>query len=496
MTDEKENKELQPVEENAEKPSSQQSEGIRPERPQVEYSSSDNEQKHYEYDQEAEQPAENFSSVAASPASKKFMYGGLGVVGVVMGYYLIQNFGSDPNVQQTPKPQDIELQKKKDDLLKDAKPAPVIQQDAGTEAKQVVKVPEPSPVQIPETPEPPAPPVPTAPQAPLFPQNNNPGVPGAPQLTPPAISSSPSFALNANNEEEQKKLDARRKAGIMVLGGGAEQSQSGDASKAGGAGEKKSSEKKERPNSSFLGFGEGAFSSVNLAKTAAPQVSATYVGGKLDTMVLQGKIINAVLETAINTDLPGTLRAVISRDVYGESGKTVLIPKGSRVVGTYDNSVKGGQTRVGIVWDRVIRPDGIDIAINSQGVDSLGRTGTTGLVDDKVLMRLSTAFLISYIVPIYANKLSKVNNNEQVQTTTTTNATTNTSSTTSSSSVKTQQMKEASDKFKDIATKVIEESFNTNPTIYVDQGTEINIFVNRDLIFPPEVAITNMKVMK
>ena len=79
----------------------------------------------------------------------------------------------------------------------------------------------------------------------------------------------------------------------------------------------KSSEKKPKDNSSFLGFGEGAFSGVTMSKSSAAQVSATYVGARLDTMILQGKIIYAVLETAINTDLPGILRAVISRDVYG-----------------------------------------------------------------------------------------------------------------------------------------------------------------------------------
>lgn len=497
MVDDKENKELSSNQESAENSDSESPQGIRPEKPYVEYATDTEQPKNYEYDEVAEQSSDTFSSVTESPASKKIMYVGLGIVGLIMGYYLVQNFGTDPNAQKAEKPQDAELQQKKDDILRDAKPVPVIQQDNSAQINQVVKVPEPAPVQIPETPEPPAPPVPLAPQVPLFPQGSQ-GNPNAPQLNAPALTpSNQSFAFSANNEEEAKKLADRRKAGIMVVGGDSKDDKSSQGNQgASGGSQASDSQKKPKDNSSFLGFGEGAFSGVSMSKTSATQVSATYVGGKLDTMVLQGKIINAVLETAINTDLPGTLRAVISRDVYGESGKTVLIPKGSRVVGTYDSSVKGGQTRVGIVWNRVIRPDGIDIAINSQGVDALGRTGTAGLVDDKVFTRLSNAFLISYLVPIYANKLSNVNQNEQVQSTTTTDATTNTSTTTNSSSVKTQQLKEASDKFREIATKVIEESFNSKPTIYVDQGTEVNIFVNRDLVFPPEVAVNNMKVMK
>ena len=502
MVDEKDNKDLSVTESNGNEISSQaeskpeESQGIRTEKPFVEYSTETESAKKYEYDEVAEQSSESFSSVTSTPASKKLMFGGIGIVGLFMVYYLIQNFGGDPNAPKLAKPQDSELQQKKEEILKNAKPVTVIQQDESLEAKQIVKVPEPAPVQIPDTPEPPAPPVPLAPQAPLFPQNSQAPNLQQPQLSAPTLGSNSSFAISSNNAEEAKKLADRRKAGIIVKGGdAAADDKSAQGNQAGGA-STKSSEKKPKDNSSFLGFGEGAFSGVTMSKSSAAQVSATYVGARLDTMILQGKIIYAVLETAINTDLPGTLRAVISRDVYGESGKTVLIPKGSRVVGTYDSAVKGGQTRVGIVWDRVIRPDGIDIAINSQAVDALGRTGTSGLVDDKVIARLSTAFLISYLIPIYANKLSKVDQNEQVQSTTTNNATTNTSTTTGSSSVKTQQLKESSDKFKEIATKVIEESFSTKPTIYVDQGTEINIFVNRDVSFPPEVALNNMKVMK
>ncbi|MDX5495271.1 MAG: TrbI/VirB10 family protein, partial [Wolbachia endosymbiont of Nomada marshamella] len=80
--------------------------------------------------------------------------------------------------------------------------------------------------------------------------------------------------------------------------------------------------------------GENKAADAILSDTSAQSSKATRVG-KLGLMVTQGKIIDAVLETAINSDLQGMLRAMVSRDVYAETGDTVLIPKGSRLIGSY-----------------------------------------------------------------------------------------------------------------------------------------------------------------
>jgi len=126
----------------------------------------------------------------------------------------------------------------------------------------------------------------------------------------------------------------------------------------------------------------------------------------------------------------------------------------------------------------------------------LGRSGLSGFLDDKFLLQLTNAFLVSYIIPLTANKLVRAKNNTPVQQTTTNNSTTNTSSTTTSSDFKTQQLQQSSQQFQDIATKAAQNAINTKPTIYIDQGYEFNIFVNKDLVFPPEVALNNMKVVK
>jgi type IV secretion system protein VirB10 len=113
------------------------------------------------------------------------------------------------------------------------------------------------------------------------------------------------------------------------------------------------------------------------------------------TLIPQGTTIPAVLETALNSDLPGFARAVVSRDVRGFDASMVLVPRGSRVIGEYRSAVSQGQRRAFVIWTRVIRPDGVSIMIGSGGGDTLGRAGLAGQVDTHFLERFSGAVLLT-----------------------------------------------------------------------------------------------------
>ncbi|WP_374698414.1 TrbI/VirB10 family protein [Wolbachia endosymbiont (group B) of Limnophora tigrina] len=140
--------------------------------------------------------------------------------------------------------------------------------------------------------------------------------------------------------------------------------------------------------------GENKAADAILSDTSAQSSKATRVG-KLGLMVTQGKIIDAVLETAINSDLQGMLRAMVSRDVYAETGDTVLIPKGSRLIGSYSFDSNVARARVNINWSRVILPHGIDIAISSLSTDELGRAGIAGIVDNKIVSALFSSVTLA-----------------------------------------------------------------------------------------------------
>lgn len=119
--------------------------------------------------------------------------------------------------------------------------------------------------------------------------------------------------------------------------------------------------------------------------------------GNLDRVIPQGAIIGAVMETALNSDQPGFARALTQRDVYSFDGSTILIPRGSRVIGQYKSGVAQGASRLFVMWTRLIRPDGVSINLASPAVDELGRGGLGGKVNRHYLQRYGGAILTSVL---------------------------------------------------------------------------------------------------
>jgi type IV secretion system protein VirB10 len=95
--------------------------------------------------------------------------------------------------------------------------------------------------------------------------------------------------------------------------------------------------------------------------------------------VLQGSVVPAVIITEINSDLPGQITAQVTMDVYDSHSKYLLIPKGSRLVGNYNNDVTPGQERVMAAFRRLIRPDGTSIDLG--GMTSADMAGQSGMQD-------------------------------------------------------------------------------------------------------------------
>jgi len=115
------------------------------------------------------------------------------------------------------------------------------------------------------------------------------------------------------------------------------------------------------------------------------------------TTVTQGTMIPAILETAINTDVPGFVRAVVSQDVRSFDGSRVLIPRSSRLVGQYQSGLQAGQRRAYVIWQRVIRPDGVTVSIQSPATSFDGTTGLEGEVNSHFFSRFGSAMLLSVI---------------------------------------------------------------------------------------------------
>jgi type IV secretion system protein VirB10 len=130
--------------------------------------------------------------------------------------------------------------------------------------------------------------------------------------------------------------------------------------------------------------------------------------GDMRFVLARGKIIEAVLENAINSDFGGKISAIISRDVFSERGRTLLIPKGSKVFGEYSIGTDGAYGRIAIIWNYIDLSTGYTINLDAISVDNLGRKGEQGRVDNKIKERLANSILMSAFNIGIANALDKV----------------------------------------------------------------------------------------
>jgi type IV secretion system protein VirB10 len=182
-----------------------------------------------------------------------------------------------------------------------------------------------------------------------------------------------------------------------------------------------------------------------------------------------GTLIPAVLVTEINSDLPGGVLAQVARDVYdSRTQRTLLVPKGSRLLGTYEHQLASGQNRLLVAWTRVIFPDGRSISL--PGLETKDRAGAGGVadrVDRHTTQVFGTAALLSLVGA--AVQLSQPNGGYgplgaypspgQV-----------------AAGAVGQQLAQ-------VATQMLQRNLDVQPTIRIRQGVPFNVFVAADLTF-------------
>lgn len=259
-------------------------------------------------------------------------------------------------------------------------------------------------------------------------------------------------------QAKQKELQQRLSAPIMLLDQNGNQSSNSTAPV-------KSKTLSTDPNSQFL----QQLSASNTNK----QIQAKSLGS-LNQLIAQGQIMHAILETAINSDLPGSLRAIIDQPVYAEDGSQVLISPGSRLIGEYKSGLLEGQSRIFIVWTRLITPAGLSLNLDSPGVDSLGMAGTAADVIDRYFwQRFGTATLLSILGAGTSN--IGVGNN-------------------SSYNAAQAYRLAMANSLNQTAQQTLQQQTMIPPTLWVNQGSPIQVFVAHDLNFRSVQQATNVKV--
>ena len=283
--------------------------------------------------------------------------------------------------------------------------------------------------------------------------------------------------------KEQALLNARYKSGIMVnenggKGGGV--SPNGDASAMAGippelaplfAGMQASQQNANgnqagasnvnpRIANNSAGSLGGRFDS-STSNQKAPIAHASYNADRR-MLIQQGKIVDAVLETAVKSDLPSNIIARVTNDVYSEQGRNRLLPAGTRLFGQYSSIVNDGQAEIGAVWNRAITPNGVEIMLDSPSTNSLGIAGLGGKVNNHYGRIFGTATLLSIIGAGVSN--SGVSSNDQNN---------------ASQTYRT----EVANSFGNQADRVLQRNLSIPPTITVAHGTRIKVLVAKDLDF-------------
>jgi len=142
------------------------------------------------------------------------------------------------------------------------------------------------------------------------------------------------------------------------------------------------------------GRGDEAF--VRAGATHAEVTHAEVIANPSRTVV-QGTLIEATLQTAIQSSLEGNVIAAVSRDVWSMDMANIAIPRGSKLFGRYSSDIARGQRRVLVAWDRVVTPDGQIADLAAYGTDRIGRSGLSGKVRNHTLARFAGAAAVSVI---------------------------------------------------------------------------------------------------
>jgi type IV secretion system protein VirB10 len=201
--------------------------------------------------------------------------------------------------------------------------------------------------------------------------------------------------------------------------------------------------------------------STNSRVLTAERPAAAHVVG-------QGAVIPAVLITELNSDMPGQLTAVVAMDIYDSIyGDQLMIPKGSRLVGLYNNDVRVGQERVIAAFQRLVLPNGNSVDLmGMSSADAQGRGGLLGDVDNHFFKMFAASFMTAGLAQLFQK--------DSTSNTVVVNGTAGNPGVTAAGQI-----------LSDISKTINQRNVNIPPTITIKQGHKFNVIVNKDMALSP-----------
>lgn len=189
----------------------------------------------------------------------------------------------------------------------------------------------------------------------------------------------------------------------------------------------------------------------------------TLVPAASPNMLSAGSVIAASLITGLNSDLPGVVTAQVTENAYDSvTGRTLLIPQGSRLVGSYDSVVAFGQQRALVVWQRVILPDGSSVRIDNWPASDL--QGYAGLADriDRHTWQLLKGVALSTLLGV-GTEIGFAGESDLVE----------------------AIRESAQQSGARAGDQLVRKNLDVKPTIRVRPGWPLTVVVNKDLVLPP-----------
>ncbi|KXW56457.1 TrbI/VirB10 family protein [Ferrovum sp. PN-J185] len=196
--------------------------------------------------------------------------------------------------------------------------------------------------------------------------------------------------------------------------------------------------------------------------------SSQLISAKGEHEILAGSILNAILITEINSDLPGVITAQISQNVFDSlHPDLILIPQGTRLIGRYDNRISYGQQRLFIAWNSLIFPDGSSFDLKGlTASDNKGQAGLNDQIDNHTGRIVGSALLISMLG--VGAQLSQPQNSSIL-------TSPNTGQLAAGASANELNM---------VGSQLLQKNLNISPTLIIRAGTELTVMANQTLILP------------
>ncbi len=212
-----------------------------------------------------------------------------------------------------------------------------------------------------------------------------------------------------------------------------------------------------------------AFLNSRAAKDGSWQLPYERVPGKRFELKT-GAVINGIMISGINSDLPGQIIGQVSQNIYDTaSGQFLLIPQGSRMIGVYDSRVAAGQTRVLVAWNRIIFPDGSSITLGIMpGTDVGGYAGYSGDVDNHYLRIFGSSAIMSLISGATAYAMDTFNKG---------------SSSRDNPSLQDELGSALSSQLGQSTLSLLQNNMSIKPAISTAPGKRFNMVVTKDIVF-------------